>query len=512
MDNTFMQCRQKCKSGVFVRSSVLRRPGSCERSLQFILKKRTAADSMDRDDYLQQYSADSLSLEEKPEIKPVGVHQLQDADINRTDDVQQLVVIKEEAPWDQHDSEPLHIKTEQEELWASHEEDHLNGFGETENTRFPFNILVKSEDDDEKPHFSQLHKSQTKDCTAAEPPTSSLTKWIKIETHGEDGGGLELARKPDPSTHLETNIDKGASDSSETEVSDDDWQGPLSESGPETEDSENGWKETRKPESGVPSDAGHNTPKKNFSCSACGKQFVYKQSLKRHIRRNSENGSSSCLDNMKCFKRKQSIDSHIKIYTGEKPFGCGFCGKRVKYLYNLKSHMRVHTGEKLFGCDVCGKRFTHHQNLKTHVTIHSGEKPFVCDICGKRARHQNNLKIHMIAHTGEKPFGCDDCGKRFKRKTHLTTHMTVHTAEKPFGCDVCGKRFNRKSHLRTHMIVHTGEKPYGCDVCGKKFNRKTHLESHITVHTGEKPFGCAICDQGFTQQGSLNRHMRFHLG
>uniref|UniRef100_A0A3Q0RWT1 C2H2-type domain-containing protein n=1 Tax=Amphilophus citrinellus TaxID=61819 RepID=A0A3Q0RWT1_AMPCI len=48
-----------------------------------------------------------------------------------------------------------------------------------------------------------------------------------------------------------------------------------------------------KPESGVPGDAGHNTPQKNFSCSACGKQFVYKQSLKRHIRRNSENGSSS---------------------------------------------------------------------------------------------------------------------------------------------------------------------------------------------------------------------------
>lgn len=85
MDNTFMRCRQKCKRRVFIRSSVLRRPGSCERSLRFILKTRAAAGSMDRDEYPRQYSAGSLALEEKPEIKAVGVHQLQDVDINRSD-------------------------------------------------------------------------------------------------------------------------------------------------------------------------------------------------------------------------------------------------------------------------------------------------------------------------------------------------------------------------------------------------------------------------------------------
>lgn len=40
---------------------------------------------MDEVDYLQQYATDSLPFEEKPEIKPLGLHQLQDADINRAD-------------------------------------------------------------------------------------------------------------------------------------------------------------------------------------------------------------------------------------------------------------------------------------------------------------------------------------------------------------------------------------------------------------------------------------------
>lgn len=76
---------QTCKHRVCVRKSIPRRPGSSERSPQFVLKKRIAADSMDEVDYLQQYAADSLPFEEKPEIKPLGLHQLQDADINRAD-------------------------------------------------------------------------------------------------------------------------------------------------------------------------------------------------------------------------------------------------------------------------------------------------------------------------------------------------------------------------------------------------------------------------------------------
>uniref|UniRef100_A0A8C5GPZ5 C2H2-type domain-containing protein n=1 Tax=Gouania willdenowi TaxID=441366 RepID=A0A8C5GPZ5_GOUWI len=36
-----------------------------------------------------------------------------------------------------------------------------------------------------------------------------------------------------------------------------------------------------------------NAPKKFFSCSNCGKHFNHKQSLQRHIRRNSDSGSSN---------------------------------------------------------------------------------------------------------------------------------------------------------------------------------------------------------------------------
>ncbi|XP_044034394.1 uncharacterized protein LOC122867536 isoform X2 [Siniperca chuatsi] len=387
-------------------------------------------------------------------------------------DVQQVLVIKEEVPseWsprlDQEDSEPLHIKQEQEELWTSQEGEQFNGLEEADITRFPFTAVpVKSEDDEEKPQSSQLHRSQTEDNREAEPPTSSSAMQIKTETDGEHCAGSKAARNLDPDINLQPNTDEKASDSSETEVSNDDWQEPLSDSGPETEVIDNDWKETRAPESGVNaleykeapvSDVGCNTGKKSFSCLKCGKGFHYKGSLQRHMICHLGKRSSSRLVNKKCFRVKQKVDSQMRVHTGPKPFRCGVCGKRFTEPGKLKTHMRVHTGEKPFGCDVCGKRFNQNTNLKTHMRVHTAEKPFGCDVCGKRFNQKKNVKTHMQVHTGEKPFHCGVCGKRFNQQTHLKIHMRVHTGEKPFGCDVCGKRFNQQPHLKTHMKVHSG--------------------------------------------------------
>ncbi|XP_038592422.1 uncharacterized protein LOC119916464 isoform X1 [Micropterus salmoides] len=296
-------------------------------------------------------------------------------------DVQRLLVIQIQVPpacspsLEQKDPEPLHIKEEQEELWISQEEEQLNGLEEADITRFPFPaVTVKSEDEEEKPQSPQLHLSQTEDNREAEPSASSSATQIKTETDG----GSEPAGNLDPDSHLQPDTDEKASD---TEVSSNDRHEPLSDCGPETEDIDNGWMETRAPELDVNalkykeapvSDVECSAGGKSFSCFECGKQYHHKGSLQRHMICHLSKRPSTHLVNEKCCKVKENVDSQRRVHTRGKPFGCGVCGKRFNKRTHLTLHMRVHTGEKPFSCDVCGIRFTQQPHLKTHMRIHTG--------------------------------------------------------------------------------------------------------------------------------------------
>ncbi|XP_070708311.1 LOW QUALITY PROTEIN: zinc finger protein 771-like [Pempheris klunzingeri] len=357
--------------------------------------------------------------------------------------VQQLLVIKEEDPlqWspnlEQKHPEPLHIKEEQDEVWTSQEGEQLNRLEEPDITRFPSTAVPVKSEDEEKPQSSQLHQSQTEDNREAEPPVSSSATQIKAESDGEDCVGSEPARNQDPDGHSQLSTDEKT----------------LSDSRPESKDSDSGWKEAR------------------------------------------ESGSDV-----------NTLEGSQTVHTGVEQFGCDVCGKRFKWKGTIRRHMMSHTGEKKFGCDVCGKRFTQQGKLRTHMRSHTGEKPFSCDVCGRRFSVQGNLRIHMNIHTGEKPFSCDVCGKRFRRQDSLKRHMRIHTGEKPFSCDVCGKRCGRQGTLREHTRSHTGEKLFGCNVCEKRFALLASLRRHMRIHTGEKPFSCDVCGRRFVEHGNLDTH------
>uniref|UniRef100_A0A8C6LRV4 C2H2-type domain-containing protein n=1 Tax=Nothobranchius furzeri TaxID=105023 RepID=A0A8C6LRV4_NOTFU len=405
--------------------------------------------------------------------------------------------------------------------------EHLCLKEETDSAWFQFSaVSIKSEDDEEKPLVSQLHQQQIEDKYV---PTSSSSDQMTAET----GGGAGTSRNPDLNPHEQT------SDSSETEVSGDDYMNPdsgMSDSGSETGDEGHDWNEKRSSESDV------KTVNISFSCLECGERFHDKQSLQKHMRVTSHSAirSSSSLVNKKSVGLKQPVDSyrevqkelksfscgdcgkifgtkssfnrHQRVHTGQKPFACELCRKRFTQNSTLNDHMRVHTGQKPFACGLCGKRFTRKSNFNRHVRVHTGKKPFACELCGNRFTEKSTLNNHTRVHTGHKPFACELCGNRFIEKSTLNYHMRVHTGHKHFACELCRKRFTKKSGLNRHMRIHTEEKLFACELCGNRFTQKSALNDHMRVHTGQKPFTCELCGKRFTQKSTLNNHMRVHTG
>ncbi|XP_037834302.1 zinc finger protein OZF-like isoform X4 [Kryptolebias marmoratus] len=325
--------------------------------------------------------------------------------------VQQMVLIKEEASeeWrpgvDQLDPEPLNIKEEEE----------------TDVSRFSVSAVpVKSEDDEEKPLFSQLHQHQVED---RDLPTSSSADQMEAAADEEDCGGAGSTRKPDDCSSSETELSEDYEDD-EDEKNPDCQLKNLSDSGPKPEDGKKEWKESR----------AVNTVSKCLSCSECGKQYVNNRSLQRHMTCHPGVRSSSCLGNKKSVRVKKTVESHRTVQTEPKSFRCLDCNKIFNKKANLNRHLRVHTGDKPVECDDCGERFSYKTTLNRHMRIHTGDKPFPCDVCGQRFSQKSTLNSHIRIHTGEKPFPCDVCELRFSRKHHLKRHTRIHTGDKKFSC------------------------------------------------------------------------------
>ncbi|XP_053272173.1 zinc finger protein 37 [Pleuronectes platessa] len=403
-------------------------------------------------------------------------------------DILQLVVSKEEVPseqqqWsslvDQEDPEPPHIKEELEELWTNQKGEQLQQLEEADMKFTLTPVAVKSEEEEEKAQLTQPQQIQT-------------------EENRTDCGGPEPARNSGPEGHLQPGPEDKTEDSSETEVSEDDWI-LTSEPGPGLNIRNN-----KQPLS----DMRCKTDKKPFSCSECTKRYRYKSALTQHIRVHSGEKPFSCTHCAKRYRYKGALTEHIRVHTGEKPFSCSHCARKFSQSGHLTVHMRSHTGEKPFSCTQCGMKFSRNGTLTRHMLSHTGEKPFSCTHCGQTFGRSGNLTVHMRLHKGDKPFSCTQCGQRFTERDSLNVHIRSHTGEKPFSCSQCGKRFTEKAHLKVHMRIHTGEKPFSCSECGQRFRIKNCLTNHMRRHTGEKPFSCTQCGRTFGQSKALTRHMK----
>ncbi|XP_066943858.1 zinc finger protein 586-like [Macrobrachium rosenbergii] len=186
----------------------------------------------------------------------------------------------------------------------------------------------------------------------------------------------------------------------------------------------------------------------DYICSICDKKLCSKFSLKEHMAIHNNKRDFQCEYCEKRFLRQRDKKIHEKNHLVEfESHECEICGKRFVLKSRLARHMLVHCKEKQHICSVCDKRFARKDDLKCHERIHSGDKPYSCSECGKQFRFLSNCRNHMKCHTKEtKAYHCTCCNVSFvieaKYKNHLKTrnHRRKSSEVPPIEqiyCDIC---------------------------------------------------------------------------
>ncbi|XP_055515429.1 zinc finger and BTB domain-containing protein 40 isoform X1 [Leucoraja erinacea] len=291
--------------------------------------------------------------------------------------------------------------------------------------------------------------------------------------------------------------------------------------------------------------------KQDFSCSACGKTFMFKCRLELHLTRCRKIGPLKTVNWEECEETRTSQknlenpreDVHVAP-KGKKrrlPVSCDICGKSFAHQSGMQYHKRSdHFDEKPFSCNDCGAKFAANSTLKNHMRLHTGEKPFFCKLCDMTFVQAAALAYHMKKkHSEGKMYACQYCDTVFAQSIELTRHVRTHTGDKPYVCRECGKGFSQANGLSMHLrSFHNVEDPYDCqkcrmsfpsleehkkhiqevhppeynpcDVCGKNFSAPSLLERHVVTHVGGKPYNCEICDKAYQQLSGLWYHNRTH--
>merc|ERR1712126_113767 len=115
-------------------------------------------------------------------------------------------------------------------------------------------------------------------------------------------------------------------------------------------------------------------------------------------------------------KGQSSNKPKLKGEMREKVKTCDTCGKKFVSKENLTRHIRtLHSNVKPHHCDEhgCDKKFARRDSLSMHKkTVHSMEEPYNhCEDCGKGFKHKGSLDRHIRSvHSDERPLQCEEPG------------------------------------------------------------------------------------------------------
>ncbi|XP_026217391.1 zinc finger protein 678-like isoform X2 [Anabas testudineus] len=293
----------------------------------------------------------------------------------------------------------------------------------------------------------------------------------------------------------------------------------------------------------------HNAQRVAHKCPQCGRCYIYRSQVIRHLRTNKSCSSAlttsgamnlqtqhdgpeddprplqpclpisrpprthTCFQCNSVFKTKAELRSHQRSHRARPVYQCGQCDKVFHHLSSLTNHKQTHLDRGGFTCSRCDKVFESAKQRDAHRLQHR-LPDLTCTVCEKTFSSQTQLLRHLQTHSvdgAEPSYRCRFCDQTFSGVTQLRIHQRSHTS-RSYQCDKCNKTYGSLTGLHSHRASHTTESRFLCPECGKRFKTRDGLEGHLRTHTGERPYRCPYCPKDFTALAGLNVHVRRHTG
>ena len=163
-------------------------------------------------------------------------------------------------------------------------------------------------------------------------------------------------------------------------------------------------------------------------CKLCDTSYGSSYMFKRHIATGHAN-RQSCKYCDKVFNQFQLLDEHYKKDHGKaEPYECDICGKTFVQKYSLEKHVASHAKKPRIQCNYCTDYFAYYKDFERHnYEVHGMSEPYVCDPCSASFATKHYLTAHLSSPECVAIKKCDFCEAAFADYNELLSHRaTAH--------------------------------------------------------------------------------------
>ncbi|XP_054287657.1 zinc finger protein 649-like [Macrosteles quadrilineatus] len=291
---------------------------------------------------------------------------------------------------------------------------------------------------------------------------------------------------------------------------------------------------------------------RRHECFACGKKYVQKSHLTRHLKYECgvdpqfacPTGDMSALPVVRSTFRKvilPDISSYLQFLS---KFFCDICGRSYKHKFLLGRHKKFECGKQpqfayfdvtrmimqelhasedvrkfacsegdnnlRFGCDTCSRSYKYHRDLLRHKRYECGIAPqFACPLCPYKAKLRKTLRNHMIfKHPTNDELVCCSMGKATSVSDVMLVEGSTSIDVIWHVTSVTSVGFLHSMEIQKLLEAATAMERFCCTFCGKVYRHKCDLKRHQRYECGKDPtFCCPHCPYKAKQKGTLKTHI-----